>query len=88
MEIKKNRIYTCIKVSYVSEALHPHVCQFPLSSMILRDLKNLFHFFPPPCYVGPCHHGMARPRFANGGYGLQIWRVAANILKKESRSAD
>jgi hypothetical protein len=25
----------------------------------------------------PCHHGMARPQVADGGDGLQIWRVAA-----------
>jgi hypothetical protein len=36
----------------------------------------------------PCHHGMARPQVANGGDGLQIWRVAANILSKQSRTAD
>jgi hypothetical protein len=35
-----------------------------------------------------CHHGMARPRVADRGYGLQIWRVAANILNKQSRTAD
>jgi hypothetical protein len=29
----------------------------------------------------PCHHGMARPQVADGGVGLQIWRVAANILQ-------
>jgi hypothetical protein len=28
-----------------------------------------------------CHHRMARPRSADGD-GLQIWRVAANILLK------
>jgi hypothetical protein len=28
------------------------------------------------------HHGMAHPRFADTGDGLQIWRVAANILNK------
>jgi hypothetical protein len=33
----------------------------------------------------PCHHGMARPQVADGGDGLQIWRVAANILNKQSR---
>jgi hypothetical protein len=32
-------------------------------------------------------HGMARPRVADGGVGLQIWRVAANILNKQSRTA-
>jgi hypothetical protein len=34
------------------------------------------------CHVKwvPCYHGMARPRDADGGDGLQIWRAAANIL--------
>jgi hypothetical protein len=36
----------------------------------------------------PCHHGTARPQVAAGGDGLQIWRVAANILNKQSRTAD
>jgi hypothetical protein len=36
----------------------------------------------------PCHHGMARPQVADGEDGLQIWRVAANILNKQSRTAD
>jgi hypothetical protein len=42
-----------------------------------------------PCYYKdlqvrwvPCHHGMARPQVAGGGDGLQIRRVAANILNK------
>jgi hypothetical protein len=30
---------------------------------------------------------MARPQVANGGDGLQAWRVAANILNKQSRTA-
>jgi hypothetical protein len=36
----------------------------------------------------PCHHDMARPHVADGGDGLQILRVAANILNKQSRTAD
>jgi hypothetical protein len=35
-----------------------------------------------------CHHSMARPRVADRGDGLQIWTVAANILNKQSRTAD
>jgi hypothetical protein len=35
-----------------------------------------------------CHHSMARPQVADGDEGLQIWRVAANILNKQSRTAD
>jgi hypothetical protein len=36
----------------------------------------------------PCHHGMARPQVTDGGDGFQIWRVAANILNKQSRTTD
>jgi hypothetical protein len=32
--------------------------------------------------------GMAHPRVADGGDGLQMWRVAANILNKQSLTAD
>jgi hypothetical protein len=35
-----------------------------------------------------CQHGMARPQVADGKDGLQIWRVVANILNKQSRTAD
>jgi hypothetical protein len=31
---------------------------------------------------------MERPQFADGGDGLYIWRVTANILNKQSRTAD
>jgi hypothetical protein len=36
----------------------------------------------------PCHHGMARPRVADGGNGLQIWKEVMSILNKQSRTAD
>jgi hypothetical protein len=36
----------------------------------------------------PCHHGMARTYVSDAGDGLRIWRVAANILNKQSRTAD
>jgi hypothetical protein len=35
-----------------------------------------------------CHHSMAHPQVTDGGDGLQICRVAANILNKQSRTAD
>jgi hypothetical protein len=41
-----------------------------------------------PCVVGPCHHDMARPRVVDGGDGLQIWRVVANILHKQWWTAE
>jgi hypothetical protein len=28
----------------------------------------------------PCHHSTVRPQVVDGGEGLQIWMVAANIL--------
>jgi hypothetical protein len=31
---------------------------------------------------------MARPQVADGRDALQVWRVAANILNKQSRTAD
>jgi hypothetical protein len=34
------------------------------------------------------HHGMAYHRDADRGDGLQISRVAANILNKQSRTVD
>jgi hypothetical protein len=34
----------------------------------------------------PCHHGMARPQVVDGEDGFQIWRVAANISNKQSRT--
>jgi hypothetical protein len=36
----------------------------------------------------PCHHGTSLPQVADGGDGLQIWRVVANILNKHSRTSD
>jgi hypothetical protein len=36
----------------------------------------------------PQQHGIARPQFMDGEEGFGIWRVAANILHKQSRRAD
>jgi hypothetical protein len=43
-----------------------------------EKLNMLIH----PCYVLSCHHGTVRSRVADGGDGIRIWRVAANILNK------
>jgi len=37
--------------------------------------------------MGPCRHGIARSVVADGGDGLKMWRVAANILNKQLRAA-
>jgi hypothetical protein len=36
----------------------------------------------------PCHYGMARRQVADGGDAIQLWMAAANILNKQSRTAD
>jgi hypothetical protein len=36
----------------------------------------------------PSHHSMGRLRVADGRDGLQFWRLAANILNKQSRTND
>jgi len=43
---------------------------------------------PIVLYVDSCHHGMGRPYVTNGEDGFQIWKVAVNILNKQSRTAD
>jgi hypothetical protein len=55
----------------------------------------MFHlsFWNMLCFIShvkwvPCHHSMVRPQVVDGGDGLQIWRLAANILNKQSRTAE
>jgi hypothetical protein len=36
----------------------------------------------------PRQHDMTRPQVTDGSGGLQIWRVAANIFNKHSRTTD
>jgi hypothetical protein len=40
------------------------------------------------CILDVYHHGMVHPRIADGEEGHQIWKVAVNILNKNSRTAD
>jgi hypothetical protein len=56
---------------------------FWLSHQNLVHIPLLSHFK----WV-PCHHDMACPQAADRGDGLQMWSVAANILNKQSRTAD
>jgi hypothetical protein len=35
-----------------------------------------------------CYNGITRPWVADGGGGLQLWKVAANMLNKQSRTGD
>jgi hypothetical protein len=55
----------------------------------VKEERNILHTIRRRNHVTwiPCHHGMARPHIAEGGDGHQLWRAAANILKKQSRTA-
>jgi hypothetical protein len=37
------------------------------------------------CQVNLYHHNMVLPQVTDRGDGLQIWRVVANVLNKQSR---
>jgi hypothetical protein len=49
-----------------------------ISTVINFRFRNWFHVR----WV-QYHHSMARPQVADRGDGLQVWRVAANILNKQ-----
>jgi hypothetical protein len=49
-----------------------------LSTLSMESLMKMFLL--SPCYVGPCHHGMARPQVVDGGNGLKMWRVTEYTL--------
>jgi hypothetical protein len=35
-----------------------------------------------------CHQGMTRPQVADAGDSVEIWMVAANVLRKQLRSGN
>ena len=55
----------------------------PAGNHANRTLTNVIK--PVKC---SCHHGMARRHVADGRDDLQTWRVAANMLNKQTRTAD
>jgi hypothetical protein len=69
---------------------HLPPCVLHAQPFILLDLSILIfceeYKYDSVTWV-PCHRGMVRPETADGE-GLQIWRVAANILNKQSQTAN
>jgi len=57
--------------------------------MLYHIWKNSILLFYVSCFHVMCvrHHGMVRPRVADGGDRLQLWRVAENILNELWRLA-
>jgi hypothetical protein len=50
-----------------------------VTALIMKTMYNLLKHVK---WI-PCHHGMARPQFANRGDALQMRRVAVDILNKQ-----
>jgi hypothetical protein len=47
--------------------------------------KRICNCFPfVPLKWGSCYHSMAHPQVISGGVNLQMWRVVADILNKQS----
>jgi hypothetical protein len=63
------------------------VC-FITSPHHIRDKINLRQKGKSHVRWFPCHHGLVHPQVVDGGDSLQIWRVAVNILNKQSQTAD
>jgi hypothetical protein len=84
-----------ILIAYFAKRVHLMLSSHPLVHLTPHHLQEMW---PPKFCIhflfvlgtnsqirwAHCHHGMARPQVADGGDGLQIWRVAANMLNKKS----
>jgi hypothetical protein len=57
------------------------------SNVVLRESKQYFNILETK-YVGNCNNGTVRSQVADRGDGHQIWRMAVNILNKQSRRVD
>jgi hypothetical protein len=67
------------------EKYYPEFCTTEMTHQIFC-LQLTFKTGGVECYYVRwvlCHHGVARSQVADVGDGLQIWRVAANILNKQ-----
>jgi hypothetical protein len=65
--------------SFLPSAMQLYLC---------RVLMTLFTFTCSSLDRVPYQHGMACPQVADGGDAHHFWREAANLLNKQSRTAD
>jgi hypothetical protein len=71
------------------------VIYFLLAFSSISYMHSSFHI-PATCPVYhilrakwvPFHHGMARPQVVTGEDGFEIWKIAANIMSRQYRTAD
>jgi hypothetical protein len=82
MNVTVCRLHSYVTVCDLATALYLFDICFPVLSFIQRlDFRLL-----SPQHR--CHNGIGRPRVAEGGDVLQMWRLVASLLNKQSRTAD
>ena len=89
-----NKKIVCTLINFIIEFILHQIHAF-IYNNIFSNLKILNYlckskFCNNSCalYVGPCFHGTSRPQVTDRGYGLQKWKVAANMLNKQPWTAD
>jgi hypothetical protein len=78
---------TAVVIAYIYIYIYGNI---PHLHKSVFELKLLLSMLIPVAHVRwvPWHHSMACPQVADGRDSLQIWRVAVNILNKQSWTTD
>jgi hypothetical protein len=76
----KRRLYVCYSTEIFGVCSYSETVIVPMLKSVTTKRLHV------TCVPG--HHGIARPQVADGRDALQVWRVAANTLNKQSRTAD
>jgi hypothetical protein len=66
-------------------------CPVQKSPLLVPIFSQINPIHTIPSYLSKwvrCHHGVTRPQVADGGDALPLWRISANILNKQSRTAE
>jgi hypothetical protein len=78
----------CKAQKLITSGSATNVKKVKFSKFTFLHLNNFIHEPRARVKWVPCQHGTVRPEVAVGENGLQIWRVPANILSKQSRTTD
>ena len=66
-KIKQNITYIIWRLILENAVVTTHITYFKSKSMKYAQSEFVFPIMFRTINVGPCHHGMARPRVADGG---------------------
>jgi hypothetical protein len=82
LSLIRNRPYRKRKIrGYTDRHIHSKVVEYASFYFFKVRKENNVSWVP-------CHYDMERPQVVDGGDALQVWRVTANILNKQSRTTD